>query len=164
MSVQRRGYGYETEGVTGFAGTQAIRTPGQVRTHRTATCIDAACLFAAMLEAAGQRPLLVVVDTPNGGHALAGYRVRDEPASEVADLADLRAAVTRGDAVFVEPTGAFEADYPVGAENASDRIDKVLRFSDAQDAASKLLRDPSTQLRHFVDVVVEHSRISPSPP
>ncbi|AHG92546.1 hypothetical protein J421_5011 (plasmid) [Gemmatirosa kalamazoonensis] len=150
--IQRHHFAYEIEAVSGVAGVQAIRSPTNIATHRTATCIDIACLFASLLENAGQNPLLVVVEGPNFAHALAGYRAHGEPAWETNDLGDLRGAVARGDAVLFEVTGATEADSPVGAELPDERHDKLLSFQDARNAAERLLRREGLSLRHYLDV------------
>jgi len=150
--VRRHRFGYETEQRTGTMGVQSIRTPQQIATHKTATCIDAACLFASMLEAAGQNPLIVVVAGPEFAHALAGYRVRGEPAWDNRSIGDLRGAVARRDAVLFEATGAVEADAPVGAETAGERHGKLLAFMDAIEAARRMLTGSDVNLKHFVDV------------
>ena len=150
--VRRHRYGYEIEQPTGIPGTQAIRTPTQIATHETATCIDLACLFASLLEAAGQNPLVVVLEGPGFTHALAGYRVRGEPAWDNRGIGDLRGALARRDAVLFEATGAVEADSPVGAERAEERQGKLLSFGDAREAARRMLMKDDVCLKHFVDV------------
>jgi len=158
---QRHRFAYELEMVSETPGTQAIRSPANIASHRTATCIDIACLFAAMLEAAGQNALIVVFEGDGFSHALAGYRVRDEPPSASIDLDDLRGAIARRDVVLFEVTGALEADSPVGAEFSDDRQDKLLRFLDARGAAERMIRRPDIAIRHYLDIRAqraEHSR------
>jgi hypothetical protein len=150
--VRRRRFGYELEPQTGQVETQAIRTPSLIETHKTATCIDVACLFASLLEAAGQNPFVVVLDGPGFAHALAGYRALDEPQWIDAGIGDLRRAIDLGDAVVFEATGVLEADAPVGAETAQERREKLLDFADAQAAAVRMLADSEIRLRHLVDV------------
>lgn len=150
--VQRHGYGYEIEQPTGIPGTQVIRSPAQIAAHATATCIDVACLFASLLEAAGQNPLVVVLEGPGFSHALAGYRVRGEPTWDNRGIGDLRGAVARRDAVFFEATGAVSSDRPVGAESAEERHTKVLSFGDAREAGRRMLMKAEVRLKHFVDV------------
>jgi hypothetical protein len=150
--LRRHRLGYEFESVTGSAGVQAIRTPTQIAAHRTATCIDLVCLFASLLEAAGQNAVIVVLDSPGFAHALAGYRVLGEPAWPNGGIGDLRGAVARGDCVLFEATGAVEADEPVGAETAEERSTKVLGFMDAVAAGKRMLDRPDILLKHFVDV------------
>jgi hypothetical protein len=148
--IRRHRFAYEMEQVAGAAGTQGIRPPSKITAHQTATCIDVACLFASLLEAAGQNPLLVVLEGPGFAHALAGYRVRSEPPWENRGLGDLRGAVARGDAELFEATGAVESSAPVGAE--TERRDKQLDFTDAIAAARRMLARNDSQLKHFVDV------------
>jgi hypothetical protein len=150
--VQRYGFSYEIEQPTGIAGTQVIRSPTQVAAHETGTCIDLACLFASLLEAARQNPLLIVLEGPGYSHALAGYRVRGAPTWDNGGLGDLRGAVTVGDAVLFEATGAVHSDRPVGAESAEERKGKVLSFGDARLAAERMLMKSEVRLKHFVDV------------
>lgn len=150
--LRRHHFGYEWEAPTSAGGVQAIRTPAQIAAHRTATCLDVACLFASVLEASQQAPLLVVLEGDGFAHALAGYRVRSSPAWDGQTIGDLRGAVSLGDAVLVEATGITEADSPVGAETATDRRGKLLVFSDAQAAATRMLGRADVRLRHFVDV------------
>jgi hypothetical protein len=150
--LRRHRLAYEFEAVTGSTGIQAIRTPTQISAHRTATCIDLACLFASLLEAAGQNALVVVLDGPGFSHALAGYRVLGEPAWSNQDIGDLRGAFARGDCVLFEATGAVEADAPVGAETADERTEKVLPFMDAVGAARRMLNRRDILLKYFVDV------------
>jgi hypothetical protein len=149
----RHRFGYELEQPGGAPGTQLIRTPRHIVAHRTATCIDVACLFASMLEAAGQNPLLVVLEGPEFAHALAGYRVPGEPSWEHRGVSDLRGAVARRDAVLFEATGAVEADEPVGDEAPAERRGKLIAsFEDAKRAAERMLMRGDVHLRHFVDI------------
>lgn len=150
--VRRHRFGYEIEQRTDNAAVQSIRTPKQIAAHKTATCIDVACLFASVLEAAGQNPLIVVIVGPDFAHALAGYRVRGEPTWETRGIGDVRAAVARRDAVLFEATGAIEADHPVGGETIAERGDKLLAFMDAIAAAERMLARSDVNLKHFVDV------------
>lgn len=150
--IRRFRFGYEIEQPTDKPGTQAIRAPTQIMAHKTATCIDLACLFASLLVTAGQNPLVVVLKGPKFTHALAGYRVHGEPAWENRGIGDLRGAVGRGDAVLFESTGAVEADEPVGAEMEGERLNKLLNFADAEKAARRMLMNSDVTLNHFVDV------------
>lgn len=150
--VRRHRLGYETEQRSGITGVQRIRTPKQIAAHKTATCIDAVCLFASLLECAGQNPLIVIIRGDGFAHALAGYRVRGEPSWDNRTFGDLRGAVARRDAVLFEATGAVEADEPVGAETAAERRGKLLDFSDSTLAAARLLERSDVVLKHFVDV------------
>ena len=152
--IRRHRFGYETEQRTVNVATQSIRTPKQITTHKTATCIDMACLFASLLEAAGQNPLIMVIAGPTFVHALAGYRVRGEPSWDNSTMSDVRGALARRDAVLFEATGAVEADEPVGAELPGERRNKLLTFLDAISAAVRVLARNDVSMRHFIDIRV----------
>ena len=150
--LRRYNFAYELEQRTATPMVQMIRTPKQIQAHCTATCIDAACLFASLLDSAVQNALIVILEGPGFAHALAGYRVRGEPSWTNSGLSDLRGAVARHDALLFEATGAFAADAPVGAETANERVDKTLKFSDSIIAAARMLQHRDVTLKHFVDV------------
>ena len=151
--LKRHRFGYEFELVSSVRGHQTIRTPTQITTHKTATCLDIVCLFASLLEAAQQHPLLVILEGDGSAHAVAGYRVRGEPPLDDPSLWDVRGAIARGDVVLFEATGAIEADAPVGAEMPGERDEKLLSYADAVAAASRMLQS-EIRLRHFVDISV----------
>jgi hypothetical protein len=150
--VRRHRFGYELEPFSGEPGVQVIRTPAQIETHRTANCLDLACLFAGILEAVGQAPILVVIDGPDFAHALVGVRAPGEPAWSNPQHGDLRRAIGFGDAVFFEPTGAVESEAPVAAETDHERQDKLLDFMAAKVAAERMIAQTDIRVRHVVDV------------
>lgn len=150
--IRRHRLGYEIDERTGDVSIQRIRSPKQIAAHKTATCLDVACLFASLLEAAGQNPLIVVVEGHGFSHALAGYRVRGEPTWDNRGIGNLRGALARRDAVLFEATGAVEADAPVGAETAGERRGKLLHFMDAITAAGRMIARADLNLKHFIDV------------
>lgn len=151
--IKRRKYAYETEAQSGTAvGVQKIRPPMLIAQSNAATCIDLACLFAALLEATGLQPVIAIVRTPTMSHALAGYRCQDEPAWADATLGSLRRALQQTDAVFFEATGAVEAESPVSPEEADARVDRLLPFASAVTSARRLLARPDLTLLHLVDV------------
>ncbi len=151
--IKRLKYAYETEAQSGTAiGVQKIRPPLLIAQSNAATCIDLACLFAALLEAAGLNPIVLVLRTATMTHALTGYRCQDEPAWPGAALGDVRRAMNQTDAVFFETTGAVEADAPVIPEEAEPRLDKVLAFLVAQTSAQRFLRRADVALVHMIDV------------
>src|SRR5215471_3321343 len=148
---------YTFEPVLTEPSIQKIRTPLAIGTGRGGTCIDLACLFAALLEAAHQRPVLVVVDTAHGAHAVAGYKAPDAvPSTAAIDLGPLRGAVTRGEIVVFETTGAVAAKIrrTVGAETEAERREgnEKLDYHTAKIAAERLLRREDVRLRYFIDV------------
>ncbi len=148
----RHRLGYELEPQTGSHEAQQIRTPTQIETHRTATCLDLACLFAALLEAANQRALIAILSGGNFRHALAGYCALDEPVWTNPTKGDLRRALDLGDAVLFEATGAVEAQQPVGAEIQQERRDKLLDFSTAKAAAKRMIYQDEIHLDCLLDV------------
>ena len=156
--IRRHRFGYEIEPQTREVGVQVIRTPSQIETHGTATCLDLACFFASLLYAASQNPLVVVLEGPGFAHALAGYRALDEPALVRPEIGDLRRAIGLGDAVFFEATGAAEAEAPVGAELPQERRDKLLDFMDAKAAAARMLDRQDLKIRCFLDARSAHNR------
>jgi hypothetical protein len=160
--VRRHRFGFEFEPSSPEPGIQVIRTPGQMETHRTANCLDLACLFAGLLEAANQAPIIVVVDGPSYAHALVGARARGEPAWRNPGHGDLRRALSFGDAVFFEPTGVVEADKPVAAETELERQDKLLDFMSAKTAAARMIERDDIRVRYVIDV--QTLRRGDSPP
>jgi len=150
--LRRHRLGYELEPQTGTIEMQKIRTPAQVETHRTATCLDLACLFAALLEAASQRAVIAILKGRDFRHALAGYRALDEPIWSSTTMGDLRRGVGLGDAVLFEATGAVEAQQAVGAETHQERRDKLLDFSTARMAAVRMIGSEEIQLEYLLDV------------
>jgi hypothetical protein len=150
--LRRHRFGFEFEPYSPEPGVQVIRTPAQIETHRTANCLDLACLFAGLLEAAGQAPVLVVVDGPGYAHALVGARAPGEPAWRNPEHGDVRRALSFGDVVLFEPTGALEAEVPVGAETELERHDKLLDFVSAKLAATRMVERADIRIRHVLDV------------
>jgi hypothetical protein len=145
-------FGYEIEPYSLVSGVQIIRTPAQIETHRTANCLDLACMFASILVAANQAPVLIVIDGPGFAHALIGVRMPGEPNWVAPSLGDLRRAVALGDAIFFEPTGAAETSVPAAAETELERRDKILDFSNARAAAARMIDRTDIQVRHAIDV------------
>ncbi|WP_138992746.1 hypothetical protein [Larkinella sp. C7] len=150
--IMRHRFGYEVELQSASPGFQAIRTPTQIEIHKTATCLDIACFFAALLELLLQEPLVVILEGPGFSHSLVGYRGRDEPRWDNPDLGDIRRAISLGDALFIEATGCLEASIPVGAETAQERQNKLLTFTDAKNAAERMLSREDVKIMHIVDV------------
>lgn len=150
--IRRHRFGYEIEPTTGDSEQQQIRTPSLIDTHHTATCLDLACLFAALLEDAKQRALIAILRGTNYRHALAGYIAPTEPLWKDPTIGTLRSAVRSGDAVLFETTGAVEAERAIGAESPSDRIEKLLDFSTAKTAATTMISREDIRLEYLLDV------------
>lgn len=154
--IRRDRFYYTFEPVLTEPAVQKIRTPREIDALNCGTCIDFACLFASMLEAAHERPVVIVLGTTGGVHAIAGYVAPDAVFSDSAMiLGDLRAAVRRGEITVFETTGAVEArGRVVGAETLEERNEgnNMLDYTTAKRAAQRLLLENAVELRHFIDV------------
>lgn len=153
--IKRHRFIYEFEPQPILGQQQAIRTPNLIETHKCATCIDLACLFVSLLEAAYQQPIVVVLDGPGFAHALVGYRALDEPPWESEQgIGDLRGAITRGDLVLFEPTGAAEAERAIENESEKEHQEgeQMLDFMAAKEAAKSLLSKHDITVRYIADV------------
>jgi hypothetical protein len=144
--LKRRHFYYERE-LKMSGALQAIRTPADISRAGSATCIDVTCLFASLLQAANQTPLIAVIEIEQEGksraHSLVGYLPPSGLAlPEEAALEDLRAALDHEDAIFLESTGFLESEQPVGAETAEERLSggNVLDFVTARQAAERLIK------------------------
>jgi hypothetical protein len=155
--IKQEDFYYTFEDVLGDPNSQKIKTPQGIASANGGTCIDLACFFASLLEAAHERPVLIVMDTARGAHALAGYKAPDAvegPAPMI--LGDLRGSITRGEIVVLEATGAVAARmHPtVAAETEAERKEgnEKLDYQTAKKAAERLMRQDDVRLRHFIDV------------
>jgi hypothetical protein len=139
---------------------QAIRTPTDISRAGSATCIDTTCLFASLLKAAGQNPVIALVEISDQGksraHSLVGY-VPPNGFSLPAQsrIEDLRAALDREDVILLESTGFLESEQPVGAETIEERRnnDKMLDFLTAKQSAERLVKS-DIALRFVADLGV----------
>ena len=92
-----------------FVG-QRIRTFNEIINDKTGTCLDTSCLYATLLEAAGLRALLFLVD----GHAFAGVELSQEPvfhAPATTDREEVYRARELQNILMVETT-SFSKDMP----------------------------------------------------
>lgn len=153
---KRDDFVYELEPQSMMTDKQAIRQAREFDANNSATCIDLACLFASLLEAAYQRSVIVVLDMPGFAHALAGYWAPDEPNDhQQLDLGTVRGAARRGDLVLFEATGVAHSENRVAGETDEERKladDRRLDFSTAKKAAITLLEGSNIRLRFLVDV------------
>ena len=96
---------------------------------------------------------------------MAGYVAPDAVFSESPmTLGDLRAAVSRGEIVVFEATGAVEArGQVVGAETMNERKEgkNMLDYITAKSAAKRLVIENAVELRHFVDVQQVRRGVNP---
>jgi len=153
--IRRRGYYYEVEYKSISPGIQEISPPEDIASSRHANCLDLACLFGAMLEAAHQRPIIIILAAKEFAHALAGYWQLDEIAWDRAPgLGELRDAVRKGYAVLFEGTGAVESEKSVAAETDEERRlgKNTLDFTIAEEAAVRLLNREGIELKYVIDV------------
>lgn len=153
--IKKEDFYYTFEDVLGDPNVQKIRTPRGIASANGGTCIDLACFFASLLEAAHERPVLIVVDTARGTHALGGYKAPDAVTGPMPMiLGDLRGSITRGEIVVFETTGAVAARTTVAAETEDERKEgnEKLDYQTAKKAAERLMRQDDVRLRHFIDV------------
>jgi hypothetical protein len=154
--VKREHFYYVPEPASANPAVQQIRTPEEIDTLNCGTCIDFACLFASLLEAAREQPLIIVLKVRAAAHALVGYFAPDAIAWDAPPtLGDLRGAVSRGELVAFEATGAIEArGRTVAAETEAERKEggDMLDYKTAKQAANRLLAQSDVELWHFIDV------------
>lgn len=116
---------------------QKVRRPSTIMATGLATCLDSALLFAAVFEAAGLDPVLLLFD----GHAAAGVWLtrRTLPEAVVASPMELRTAIAAGELLVLETTGVT---YRPG-----------LSVADAEAAlVARLAEEPGANFRAAVDV------------
>jgi hypothetical protein len=147
---------YTFEPVTSQPVVQRIRPPAEIDALNCGTCLDFACLFASLLEAAHQQPVIVIARSPRGAHAVTGYLAPDAVTWDAPPrIGDLRAALKRGELVLFETTGAVEVrGRTVAAETEKERREggDMLDYRTAKDAATRLMIETDIELQHFVDV------------
>ena len=133
---------------------QRIRAPRDVHANQAGTCLDFACLFAALLENMQADPVVVHVlfTETSAAHALAGCwtsnRSRGAP---IRGLADLRKAVDKNEVVLFETTGAARTSVSVAGENRCGA--QTLSFEQAAGAARELLDRRDVKLGFLLDVL-----------
>lgn len=154
--IKRDRFYYTFEPVISHPTVQRIRTPTEIDALNCGTCLDFACLFAALLEAAHEQPVVLVVDSKYGAHAVTGYLAPDAVTwDEPPRLGDLRAALNRGELILFETTGAVEVrGRTVAAETDAERKEggDMLDYRTAKNAAARLIADSDIRIRHCVDV------------
>ncbi len=106
---------------------QKVRTPDQVIEERFGTCLDVACTYAACLEQAGLRPVLMLIT----GHAYAGFLSEDSSLRQAATR-DANLAVTLQDAGLLLPI-----------ETVAYTSGSALSFDDALETGRQRLLDAS---------------------
>jgi hypothetical protein len=154
--IKKDHFYYTFEPVLSKPHVQNIRKPKDIATLNCGTCIDFACFFASLLEAAHERPVVIVAKTGQGAHALAGYLTLDAVLGpSPTTLGDLRGAINRGEIVVFETTGAAEVrNRTVGVETKAERKEgnNQLDYQTAKNAGKRFLIQDDLELIHFVDV------------
>ena len=153
--IKRDRFYYTFEPVISQPGVQRIRSPTEIGSSKCGTCLDFACLFASLLEAAHEQSVILVIRSSHGAHALTGYLTPDAVTWEASpQVGDIRAALRRGELVLFETTGAVEArEGTVAAETEMERREGgyMLDYQTAKNAGIRLMHD-NIELQHFVDV------------
>jgi hypothetical protein len=147
---------YTLEPVTSQPIVQRIRSPTEIDALNCGTCLDFACLFASLLEAAHEQPVIVVTRSALGAHAVTGYLAPDAVTWDGPPrIGDIRAALKRGELVLFETTGAVEVrGATVAAETEAERKEggDMLDYRTAKNAAIRLMMGTDIELQHCVDV------------
>jgi hypothetical protein len=154
--IRRDRFYYTVEPVTSQPIVQRIRTPTEIDALNCGTCLDFACLFASLLEAAHEQPVIVVTRSARDAHAVTGYLAPDAVTWDAPPrIGDIRAALKRGELVLFETTGAVEVrGRTVAAETDAERKEggDMLDYRTAKNAATRLILGTDIELQHFVDV------------
>ena len=131
-----------------FEGTgQRIRSHGQVLSDGAGTCIDLACLYAAVLENVGLHPVLAVFE----GHAFAGYLTEDEQLPSVV-------VIDQGTALTIADSDFFDS-----VELTSVCGETATGFAYARQLTARWWSTDIAQLRFLLDVSAAHRRVKPLP-
>jgi hypothetical protein len=133
---------------------QRIRSPREMHADRVGTCLDLACLFAALLECMQASPVVVRLAAPGAAHALAGCWLKHSPGKPLLDdRQSVCRAVSNADLLLFEATGAVRASQTVAGEQRSINGNK-LSFQVAQQVARNLVLDSSMKVDFLIDVLV----------
>ncbi|MGI5191113.1 DUF4011 domain-containing protein [Promicromonospora sp. CA-289599] len=132
-----------------FEGTgQRIRRHGQVLDDQYGTCLDLSVLYAAVLEAAGLHPVIVVTQD----HAFAGYLTEDAQLPDVGVTQPGAIATVMDSDIFeaVETTAVCAGDEPVG-------------FDAARGHARRWRTTHLNEIAYLLDVHAAHRIVKPLP-
>jgi hypothetical protein len=155
QQVQQHYWVYDFEPASKDYSRQRIRTPRDIHQDVAATCLDLACLFAAMLESMQANPVILRVTWWNdggGAHALAGCWVRRQRPGRtlLADKEHVLCALRQGDLLLLETTGAVRHRTRIAAE---ERNDGFLTYDQAKAKALELLERDDVYLDFLLDVL-----------
>ncbi|PUB19872.1 AAA domain-containing protein [Promicromonospora sp. AC04] len=132
-----------------FEGTgQRIRSHGQVLDDRYGTCLDLSVLYAAVLEAAGLHPVIVVTQN----HAFAGYLTEDAQLPDVGVTQPGAIATIMDSDILevVETTAVCAGDEPVS-------------FDAARGHARRWRTTGLQEIEYLLDVHAAHRIVKPLP-
>lgn len=129
-------------------GSQRIRSHEEVVESGVGTCLDLALLYAALLEAAGIAPILVLADT----HAFVGYLTDDTQLSE--SIIDSENGI--------HTTGQSDLFTAVEVTGVTARK-KQLSFAEARDSARRWWPTKLRRILSLVDVRASHRWFRPLP-
>jgi hypothetical protein len=120
---------------------QRVRTPTDVLTERAGTCLDTACLLAALFENVGIHPLLVIIP----GHAFVGYWTDENltPPSTTLSIEQVINLIDQGMIRVLETTTLCNNGQP---------------FDSAISIANSLISRSLSELQRSMFVDVVHAR------
>jgi hypothetical protein len=154
--IKKDRFYYTFEPALSQPAVQKIRPPNEIDALNCGTCLDFACMFASLLEAAHEQPIIVVTRSNRGAHALTGYLAPDHvPWDDAPTMGDVRGALKRGEVVLFETTGAVEVrGRTVAGETEIERQEgnNMLDYRTAKLAADRLLLTDLVELQYFIDV------------
>ena len=134
---------------------QRIRLPSQILGEKLATCLDTAILFASCLEAAGIRPVLIMMK----GHAFTGFWLSyaESGISLLQDLPGIRNRIALDDVCVFETTLATGVTPP-SFGTACDRGRAQLEGNGANDAFEGIIDIHRARLRRIrpLPILVQH--------
>jgi hypothetical protein len=140
-AIQERDITYINPPASFESQGQKILLPDQVLGDRLATCLDISVLYAACLERAGLRPLLVLIE----GHALAGFWLQESGFPQV---------TVEGEAAILRKRCRLEEAQVVEITAVTAR--PSLDFLSSMDAGMERLENPGES---FFAVDVHQARI-----
>ena len=102
---------------------QRIRLPKEIKSHKTAACLDLSLLFSACIEHIGLNPIVALTNS----HACCGFWLVDEcfPLLTSDDAMDIRKRVALKDLVLFETTLAT-SDSPITFKQAIDYAGEII--------------------------------------
>lgn len=131
-----------------FEGTgQKIRSPHEVLVDRWGTCLDLATTYAAALEQAGLKPVLVVCDD----HAFCGHLLDDQQLPELV-LRDSRRILNY-----------VEAGLLIPVETTQVRDGQDASFEQARQATGSWWTEDIDRVECLIDVAAAHRIVRPLP-